>query len=613
MYIRKVKQINKDTGKEYYTHRLAETYRNAAGKVRQRVLLNLGTHFSVPQENWKKLADRIETILSGQQILFLPADEIENEAQSIAKRIVHRDAKVVEVGAVAEQHLVPEQQEKDYQAVDVNSLEHQQPRQIGAEYVGYSMLKQLEFEQLLSDLNFNRKQINTAIGSMVGRLVAPGSERATQEYLRTGGALDELLGCNFHDLKKDSLYDIADKLLCKKNIIEKRLFQKEKSLFQLDEIITLYDLTNTYFEGKSDKNSNAAYGRSKEKRGDCPLVTLALVLDASGFPKKSEIFAGNVSEPKTLSQVIKRLENSENNLKPIIIFDAGISSEENISWLKNNGYRYIAVSKKNEIKEVGDDYVELRHKKDYSIKAKLVKDETTLENKLYCYSEMKEKKEWGIRDQAELRYENELEKLSAGLKKNGTTKKYVKILEKIGRLKEKHKRVSFAYEVQVIADKEGVNAVAIRWTHVDSKQKTPGIYCLRSDCDNLGAQEMWDIYIMLTELEDAFRCLKSELGLRPIYHQITKRVDSHIFISVLAYHLLHTIRYQLKMHGINERWETIKKELRTHIRITSTLQCKDGRKLHIRKNSLPNPRQIQIYRALNLPTSIPLKAEKSFF
>lgn len=601
MYIRKVTQ--KKTGKEYYTHRLVETYRNAEGKVRQHVLLNLGTHFLIPPEQWKPLADRIEEIISGQQILFPLDDEIENEAQNIAKRVIHRVAE--------EKAPTPVQTENDYRTVDLNSLEHQQIRQVGAEHAGYEILKQLGFEQLLFELNFNRKQINTAIGSIIGRLAAPGSERATHKYLQTQSALDELLGCNFQDLSLDHLYDITDKLLRHKKVIEEKLFQTEKKLFQLDEVITLYDLTNTYFEGRSLSNIKAAFGRSKEKRNDCPLVTLALVLDGSGFPKKSEVFAGNISEPKTLAEMINRLEGKT---KPLVVLDAGIATEENLIWLKDNGYKYIVVSKKNKLGILEDDdgsFI-LQHKKEYLIKAKLIKNQDTQEQELYCYSELKGKKEQGMRNQATQRYETELKKLLLGLNKKRATKKYTKVLERLGRLKEKYKQISYAYEINVITDEAQKNAIDIQWTHLEGKQKAAGVYCLRSNCDNLDEQKFWDIYIMLTELEAAFRCLKSELGLRPVYHQITRRVDSHIFISVLAYHILHMIRYQLKCHGINESWETIRSELRTHSRITSTMKCEDGKKLHIRKTSLPNPRQLEIYHALNISAS-PAKTEKSIF
>jgi transposase len=603
MYIRKVTQKNKDTGAEYFTYRLVKTYRNADGKVRQCLLLNLGAHFELPPEQWKLLSDRIEEIISGQQVLILPDDEIEDMAQSIAKRVVHKSAEEPKVSTIK---AAPD---GDYYVVDVNSLEHQQVRQIGTEHVCYETVKQLGLDRLLFESGLNHKQVNAAIGSIIGRLASPGSERGTHKYLQTQSGLDELLGCDFQQMKLDSLYCIADKILCNKKVLEDKLFEKEKDIFKFEEVITLYDLTNTYFEGTCSGNAKAAYGRSKEKRSDCPLVTLALVLDASGFPKKSEIYTGNVSETKTLSQMIYRLEGK---VKPTVVLDAGIASEENLEWLKVNGYTYIVVSKKNKTLIPEDASYILQHKKDYLIKAKLIKNTETKESELYCYSELKEKKEQGMRNQACLRYEAGLEKIVASLQKKGTTKSYEKILERLGRLKEKYKYVGHTYEVDVITNETRKRAVDIKWSRAETKQKAAGMYCLRSNCDDLNEQTLWDIYIMLTELEGAFRCLKSELGLRPVYHQITKRVDSHIFISVIAYHILHTIRYRLKQYGINSSWETIRRDLRTHCRITSTFTCKDGKKLHIRKSSLPNPRQLEIYKALGITTQAG-KTEKSIF
>jgi hypothetical protein len=603
MYIRETKQKNKKTGIEYSTYRIVETYRKPDGKVRQHTLLNLGANFSIPKITWKELTDRIEDILSGQLSLIPINQKIENTAQNIAKLIAPR------IGIkYTKQNIQQNTAEKDYHTVDINSLENKQIRHIGAEHIGLEMLKQLGINKLLLELKFNKKQINTAVGSIIGRLVYPGSERKTHKYLQSQSALDELLGCNFQDLSLDSFYNIADKLLKNKETIEKKLFQIEKNIFNLNETIALYDLTNTYFEGRCLKNKKASFGRSKEKRTDCPIVTLAMVLDSSGFPKKTEVFAGNTSEPKTLKEMIEFLGTN----KPTVVLDAGISSDENITWLKENNYKYIVVSKKKRLEMPNEKDVILRHKKDYLIRTKLVKNYETLENELYCYSELKEKKEQGMKNKAEKRYEIALSNLLSGLRKKRAIKKYTKILERFGRIKEKYKQVSYAYDVTIIPDEELKNAIDIKWIHLDNKQKLSGVYCLRSNNMDLDEQALWDTYIMLTELESAFRSLKSELGLRPVYHQTTNRVDSHIFISVLAYHVLHMARCKLKIHGINESWDTIKNEFSTQNRITTTIKCENGKNIHIRKTSLPSPRQLEIYRALNI--SMPtIKTEKSIF
>lgn len=595
MYIRKVTQIHRETGKEYHTHRLVETYRNAEGKVRQRVMLNLGANFDIPSEQWKLLADRIEEILRGQETLAPPDETIEQAAKSIADRVVHRSAeipKAVIAGA------------EEYCSVDVNSLTHHNVRLIGAEHVGLEAAKQLKIPELLVDLQFNRRQIHTALGSIIGRLVSPGSERSIHRYLQRGSGLDELMGCDFQQLSLDQLYQISDKLLQNKKEIESRLYQQEKDLFQLEDMITLYDLTNTYFEGKALTNAKAAYGRSKEKRSDCPLVTLGLVLDSSGFPKKSEIYEGNISEPKTLKEMIERLKGDR---KPTVVLDAGIASEENIEWLKDQGYCYVVVSKK--AKQWMPEGVFLEHQKHYRITAKLIKNEETSELELYCHSELKDKKEQAMMKQACHRYEQGLKKISEGLKKKSNH--YDKIAERAGRLKERYKSVGYLYEVTIIADELKKKAIAIEWKRIADKQKLSGTYCLRSNRDDLNEQSFWNIYQMLTDLEASFRSLKSELGLRPVYHRKTDRVDSHIFITLLAYHLLHTVRYQLANRNIQDSWLSIRKELQTHCRITSTLKCQDGRTLHVRKTSSPSPRQIEIYRCLGIDTH-PGKTEKTY-
>ena len=607
MHIKKITQKNSKTGKQYATYRLAESYRNAEGKVRHRIILNLGSHFELPREQWKLLADRVEEITRGQQTIVQASDELENLAQSIAKRVVQRFSDNSEnIDSTKSKKTLA----KDYQSVDLNSLEYQNVMQIGAEHVGWEIAKRLELDKLFEELKFNRVQVNTALSSIIGRLVAPGSERSTHKYLQTKSSLDELLGYDAQKLSLNQMYQISDKLEKNKSDIESRLFKREKELFQLQEVITLYDLTNTYFEGKAQGVEKAAYGRSKEKRYDCPLVTLALVLDSSGFPKKSEVLEGNVSEPKTLQNIIGKLEGET---KPTIVMDAGIATQENINWLRENNYTYIVVSRKQkEIQFNDSDQVIIKHKKEYLIKAQLKNNPKTQELELYCHSELKAKKESAIQDKCVLRFEEELQKLNDGLKKKKTVKLYQKIIMRIGRLKEKYKRVAGLYDVKVVPDEENKNAIAITWEQQKENRKTPGIYCLRSNCKKLNEQELWDIYIMLTDLEAAFRCLKSELGLRPIYHQITSRVDSHIFISVIAYHLLHTIRYQLKAKGIHESWSTIREVLSTHCRITSVFKTQGGKTIHIRKSSQPNPQQAEIYKALEIP-KIPGKTEKSIF
>lgn len=606
MYIRKSQQKHPKTGEVYATYRLVESYRTAEGKVRQQTLLNLGSHFSIPVEDWKTLAARVEELLHGQLSLLDQNQCLEHEAQRIVKLLTTRTA---QRQSSSQQNL---QIGADYQSVDLNSIEHHDVRTIGAEHVAVSVAKQIKLIEIMEDLGFNQRQKEVALANIIARLVHPGSELSTHRYLTTNSALDELLDTDFSDIGLQNLYQSSDRLLKHKEAIEAALYQNEKDIFQFDEMITLYDLTNTYFEGRSTGNNKAQYGRSKEKRTDCCLVALGLVLDSSGFPKKSKIYSGNVSEPKTLEEMLTMLQS---NKETIVVMDAGIATKENIEWLKNNHYRFIVVSRKRNLTMPDvENRVLLKEEKNNQVEAVLVSNDETNELELYCHSQAKEEKSKEIVSKSCTRYEDELNKLSQGLHKKKGTKKYAKIMERIGRLKEKFSRVNQLYDIQVIPDEQNQQAVAITWARNEYKvhNKQAGIYCLRTNQKQLDANTIWGVYTTLTDLESAFRSLKSELGMRPVYHQKEDRVDGHLFISILAYHLLHSIRYQLKAHGIHDSWQTLRETLSTHCRITSTLKLENGKVVKIRKTASPTAEQSAIYHALKINTH-PAKTEKAFF
>ncbi len=602
MYIRKVNKKDQASGKVYVTYRLIEGYRNARGDVRQQVLVNLGAGFNVDPSNWKLLTDRIEEILSGQPSLFGLSIELEREAQQIASRIGKRQA----LNQPTE--LAPT--DREHHAVDLSSLQYSDVRSIGGEYVGHHAACQLGLPQLLLKLGLSQKRVDTALASIISRLCSPASELSTYDYLQNDSALDEIIGADFNSLSLKSLYQISGVLLKHKEIIEEHLYTAEKDLFNLKNIITLFDITNTYFEGRSLVNRKAKYGRSKEKRSDCKLVALGLVLDASGFPKKSKIFPGNVSEPSILAEMISTLNG---NTEATIIMDAGIATKDNIQYLKDNGYNYIVVSRSHNLSMPDTELITVKQTPGNTVNTALVENTETDEIELYCQSEAKMEKAREIVTKMTQRYETELEKLAAGLIKEKSTKKYDKVMHKLGRLTEKYRSVNMLYTITVTPDENKVNAIAINWTkkeHVLHKKET-GIYCLKSSRKDLSAQELWETYTMLTELEAAFRSLKTELGFRPVYHQKEERIDGHLFISILAYHLLHTIRYQLKDHGIHYSWDTLRKQLSRQYRITSTLQLKDGRSVNIRKTSLPTAEQMEIYKALGI-SNLPGKVVKTF-
>ena len=592
MYIRRTSIKGRKDGSQYYTYRLVESRRTDKG-VRQYTLLNLGVDFSIPREQWPDLTKRIEDILGGQRRLLDIDCDIDEIAHNIASRII----------ASREDTIDPER--IDYREVDVDSLEMSRPRSIGNEHVTLETLNFLGLDKKLGELGFNGPQKAAAMGTIIGRACEPGSELATHEWLQERSGLGELSDYDFGSLSLYGMYQISDQLLKKKAAIEQHLYEREKSLFGLQETITLYDLTNTYFEGQCSTNALAAHGHSKEKRSDCPLVTLGLVLDSSGFPRRSHVYEGNVNEPKTLSEMLHDLEKggTTTELKPTVVMDAGIATEDNVDWLRENQYPYLVVSRKKHREFNKDLSVVVKQDDECTVRVQKVLDEETQETLLYCHSTRREKKDQAISDRFTQRFEEALQKLNNGLNKKRCLKKYDKVMVKIGRLREKYSRVSRQYTISVEKNDTSGNAVKINWKQTSGLNTTdtyPGVYCLRTSQTEWDESVLWKTYTMLTDLEAVFRSLKSELGLRPIYHQLADRVAGHLFITVLAYHLVHTIRFKLKQKDIHNCWSSLRKILSTQSRVTVSMRCKNGDTVHIRKSTRPEPRQQEIYTALNM-------------
>lgn len=601
MYIRRTTIKSRRSGEPYYTYRLVESVR-IEGAVRQRTLLNLGRHFDVPREQWGPLAHRVEQCVTGQGDL-MPV-ELDPQWECAAQRYA---ALVVRAKARLDEGTSPV--EADYQAVDINRLEMVRPRSVGIEHVGLQALRQVGLDTKLAQLGFNGAQRAAAMGTIIARMTRPGSERHTQAWLAEHSGLGELIGHDFAAMQRMQLYRISDRLFKHKEALESFLYTRERTLFDFDEVITLYDLTNTYFEGTARSNANAALGKSKEKRSDCPLVTLALVLDGSGFPKRSEVFTGNVSAPHTLAERVGKLVDNNAGHTPTVVLDAGIATEENIAWLVDNHYRYLVVSRKRHREFNEHEAVSIKHAGELRIRAQRVVNPDTGEVELYCHSAQREKKEQGIQQLFAKRFEATVQKLADGLHKKGTVKRYDKVLERIGRLKQKYARAAQYYDITVAHDE--TQATAIHWKRNKTVDETlPGVYCLRTNQHQWDEATLWRTYTMLTDLEAVFRSLKSELGLRPVFHHKTDRVNGHLFISVLAYHLVHTIRLQLKSCNIHLSWEGVRRELEGQDRITVELKRADGRTLHVRKATRPGPRQQVIYDALGIADR-PGKMEKT--
>ncbi len=349
----------------------------------------------------------------------------------------------------------------DVQAVDVNTLELVRPRSVGVEHIGLWAMCQVGFPELLLELGMSSPIRAAILGVIIGRMAAPGSELAAHRWLGQQSSLGELLDVDFERMPLMTLYRASDALMKYRDIIERTLFNRVHDLLGLNITVTLYDLTNTYFEGTAAANPKANNGRSKEKRSDCPLVTLGRVLDGSGFVRRSETFEGNVSEGKTLERMLNGLGAPAGAL---VVMDAGIATEANLIWLSEHGYRYLVVSRERARQFEAETAIPIETAAGATVHIQRVDDPDNKEVRLYCYSEQREQKEQGINRRFCERFEAGLKNIADGLGKPRTEKRLDKLHQRIGRLKEKSKGVSQHYDIELLPDASGKQVVELRWT-----------------------------------------------------------------------------------------------------------------------------------------------------
>lgn len=608
MFIKKTLKTDRKSGKEYFAYHLVESVRTEKGP-RQRTLLYMGSEIALPEGEHKLLAQRIEGIILGENPLFPYPEYIERLAQSYASQVIRRLSSPKDISECDQDKSL----EQEFVNIDINSIEKFEPRSVGAEHLMLEMAHQLELPKQLGELGLSKKDVSIALGSIIARAVFPDSERSTYNWLCNNSGLGELLDFDFNHSSLNKLYKISDELLSHKNALETHFEDIEQKFHGYKSTIALYDLTNTYMEGQAQANPKATHARSKEKRSDCPLVTMGLVMNEHGFLNRTSIFPGNASEPKTLKKMIESLTVHQSLFKPIIVLDAGIATNENLAWLRENGYHYVVSARQNapsvdlegELVSVGDlnDFV----------KAALIKSEDQSEEKwLYCESEAKAGVAAEMKQSFRKRFEDDLNNLANGLSKPKSRKKFAQVIERIGRLKENHKKISGCYEINAVASEDGKTITAIEWKVIVEKMtdKLTGSYFLRTNMLTLGAKELWQLYNTLRGVEDAFRFMKSSLGLRPVYHQKEHRVDGHLWITIMAYHLIQQCLYQLNKQGITYHWKTIRKIMMGRVRVTMQAKTEEGKTLYQRSSTKAEGEQKEIYRALRLSSSI-LRSKKT--
>lgn len=603
MFIRKARKTDRTTGATYVYHQLVESYRTPSGP-RQRIVLNLG-RLDLDPRQCRVLARRIEELLKGECRLFDVSQKIESLARHFASLLRKQR---LETGSVA-----PRESKGHWERVDLDTVAVQDVRTVGAEAVGAWAFETLGLDKMLQEAGFGEKDVARAKVLILGKLIQPGSEREIHGWFHSRSALGEMMGIAAEEVSLTSLYRTSDRLMEQKAFIEGALVQRERALFGLGEKLILFDLTNTYFEG-NPVAVEAQRGASKEKRTDRPLVTLALVMDEEGFAKWSKVFPGNVSEPATLKTVLDEMltycprQLSLTGQRPTVVFDAGIATEANLEMVRARGLDYVCVDRRR-VKEVPEgDEGQVHEGPSGTVSA--LRGESSGEVFLSCTSTGRQRKEEAIRSRFQKRFEQDLQRVAEALKKKGGVRKYEKVLERLGRLKEKYSPIAHFYEIHVV-EKNGI-VQELSWNIKDEpalQARFSGRYRLRSSRTDLSDQELWHLYNMLTHVEASFRSLKDELSLRPVYHRVSRRIQGHVFLTVLAYHLLCVIQRALHKKGLRYHWSTLRHHLHGQVRVTTTMLNDKGQVIHIRHTSEPEPIHVTVYRALGLSLR-PLKTVK---
>lgn len=597
------------------TLQLIEAYRNSQGKARQRVVVSLG-NAHIEKDDLKPIAKLCEAKLHNTADLF--EDQYPDSITKWVDRIVRR------VDSEGRWRLAPTE-EKQKNSVDAQEIidgvlaekvAHSNSTILGPSLLAYHAFCDLGLDKLLLSLGFNQMQCDAATTSIINRLVEPCSEHALRDWL-SSSSLSVMLESELISGGKDRFYRISDKLFKYKKHISRHLQQREQELFHPDRTILLYDLTNSYFEGTARENPKARRGRSKEKRNDCPLIVLGMIFDSEGFELAHEVFEGNTADSKSLVTMIKKLREhmitTEQEKVELIIMDAGIATKGNLEYLRKEKLGYLVNDTRSGRKRyyeqfaIDEGFETIPDRKDGNqVQLKRLREgDDTL---LLCRSQGRQEKEQAIYSRAEEKLLQELNKLKRRIETGGI-KNPAKINQRIGTLRTRHSRAGRFYNIELHEFKKRSSLCWSRKDEEYDRQKELfGCYVLRSSKQDITAEKLWHLYMTLTRAEDGFRALKSNLGLRPNFHRIEGRVDAHVFITTLAYHLLQYIMYTLRQNGDNRSWQTIRRILQTHCYTTIILPTRYGTIYRINKPGLPEERHKQIYRVFdincqNLPQS----------
>ena len=497
--------------------------------------------------------------------------------------------------------------------VDVSRVRVENTRGLGGPWLALEVIRKLGLSDLLERLMPpGREEVPWSVMSLVlvvCRLCDPSSELRIAETLYGQSALPELLGVGAETINDDRLYRALDQLLPHKRELETHLKARLGELFDLKYDLLLYDVTSTYFEGKAEGNELARRGYSRDSRPDCKQVCIGLVVSRCGMPLGYELFAGNKADVSTVRDVVEKMEERYGKADRIWVMDRGMVSRANVEFLKEGGRRYIvgtprAMLRKYEKQLTEQDWAVVHE----GLEVKLCPDPGGgNETFILCRSADRKQKEKAMHDRFEKRIEEGLTSLAGLAQKRSLTP--VQLAQRVGRLLGQNTRSAGLFKTEVAADGQG-NAT-LKWEKVESwrswSELSEGCYLLRSNVSDWTAPELWQAYMQLTEAENAFHIHKSDLGLRPIWHQKQSRVEAHVLVCFLAYVLWRTLGQMCAAAGLGDEPRKVLAEIAAVQAVDVILPTRDG--VEIRKPCVSRPSEHQAILLHKLGLELPRSVE----
>ena len=576
-------------GKDHAYWSLVETVRTPDGP-RQKTICYLGELNGSAQARWLKTVEVFNDQGDARQLKLFPS------------------------------HVAPPDDDPQVARVLLNKVRLERTRTFGSCFLGLDLWKRLELDRFFEQAVDGKSPADvpwSRVAALLGinRLCAPGSELAIEQRWYPSTALDDLLEMEEGKINDTRLYRCLDHILPHKTKLERHLKERYGALFGAEFDVLLYDLTSTYVEGAAENNPMVRRGYSRDHRPDCEQLVIALIVNNEGFPFSYETFDGNRSDVSTMEAILRMVERKYGKARRIWVFDRGIASEENLAAIRKRDGQYLTGTPRSQMKRfeeelLKEDWTQVRPE----VEVKKVAIPQGEETYILCRTAGRKEKEKAIRN----RFSTSMETALKGLEKaivTGRLKDRNKMERRLGKIQARHPQVNDLYDLDL---RDAADGVRLIWQMKEDRkhwrESREGAYLLRTNLRAETAEELWSKYMQLTEAEASFRALKSELSVRPLFHQLEPRVKAHVMVAFLGYALWVTLKHLLKrrpaiipapsLSGVDNAQPMTPMRA---IALLSTLQSADivlpttdGREIRLRRITEPTAEQKSLLRQLGI-------------